>query len=272
MNHAILTDMQWFDPKIQDTLVLNENIRQALMDAYPGLIRKDMLGSWFGLKEYNADIDDYERTRYMRGETQGYAYLYETDYELPSGIDGYKYWEALDILKSSNRIKHIVVVFPQIFADSQLNLVEIHNQIAKEIGYKSWLYWDEKDYDTYPGVGHPFSDYWGVWLDTECLVPGSSETEPCCFDMGGCPGTEQPYPPERQTPLDEALSVLDPSLVFDVSEYGNLGYDQSLGPPSADEPVQEQYTGTWVLWQPPSDNPKAGKYLAQKVFDHIMAK
>ncbi len=63
--------------------------------------------------------------------------------------------------------------------------------------------------------------------------------------MGGCNDPLRPYPPPRQTPLNQKMSDLDPSLCFDVSEYGHLGYDPDLGPPDPDGPVQDQYTGTW---------------------------
>ena len=58
----------------------------------------------------------------------------------PSGEWGYLYWDALEYLKNRG-VKHIVVAFPQIATDSVLNLVEVPNQIAKEIGFKNWLYW-----------------------------------------------------------------------------------------------------------------------------------
>ena len=112
----------------------------------------------------------------------------------------------------------------------------------------------------------PFADYWGVWVRSECRVidgpPG--ETEPCCFEMGGC-GTNQPYPPLRQTPVDEPRQDTDPSLAFDISAYGLLGYDQGKGPPSDDGPVQNQYRGTWELWRPANDDPRIGKLLARQV-------
>ena len=278
MNHAIKNHGQYFDPKIDDTLVLNEHIRDACSNQFPGLQRKNILGSWFGLKVENPEsscgTDTVDLTRSMRGETSGMAYLYETDYVLPSGIDGYKYWDALDELRSKKNIEHIVIVFPQIFTKSSLDIVEVPNQVAKEIGYKTWLYWNEKDYGTYPQDGHPFADHWGVWAYTECYVDPDnplSGKEPCCFEMGGCTGTDQPYPPERQSPMCRPISVLDPSLVFDIPAYGHLGYDpMQEPPPSLDAPVQEQYRGTWVMWEPPNDNPKAGTYIAKKVFEHIM--
>ena len=63
----------------------------------------------------------------------------------------------------NNGVKHIVIAFPQITENSVLNLVEVPNQMAKEIGYKGWLEHGGYDFDRYPKVGHPFADYWGVW-------------------------------------------------------------------------------------------------------------
>jgi len=93
-------------------------------------------------------------------------------------------------------------------------------------------------------VGHPFADYWGNWVFTEC------DGEDCCFTMGGC-GDSRPYPPPRQTPMDEEMGAFDPSLGFDLSDYGHLGYDSALGPPDPNGPVQDQYTGTWAMWTLP---------------------
>ena len=199
----------------------------------------------------------------MRGENIGHAYLYEVvPNTLPAGKWGYLYWDALEYLKKRG-VKHIVVAFPQITTDSVLNLVEQHNQIAKEIGEKTWLYWGEDDFDTYPGVGHPFTDYWGIWVETDC---GGT---PCCFEMGGC-DDGRPYPPPRQTPLDKARGDLDPSLAYDVSDYGHLGYNQELGSPDPDNPVQEQYTGTWAYYRPPNDDPRVGQLLAKHVLNALL--
>ncbi len=278
MNHHVRADQQFFDPKIDDTLILNEQIRDALQIRFPGLQEQNILGAWLGRKDVNPNIipapptfSQLERTRAMRGESLGEAYLYETDAVLPDGLDGHLYWDALEILKDRG-IKHIVIAFPQIFSDAVLSLVEIPNQIAKEVGYKNWLYWNDKDYDTYPAVGHPFADYWGNWADTQCRLPGSlddSVTEPCCFAMGGCPATAQPYPPERQSLATKPISALDPHLAYAVSEFGHLGYDPAQGPVDADAPVQSQYTGTWAMWEPPSDNPLAGAYIARKVWQQV---
>jgi hypothetical protein len=58
---------------------------------------------------------------------------------------------------------------------------------------------------------------------------------------------------------------LDPSLCFDTSEYGHLGYDPDLGPPDPDNPVQDQYTGTWEVYVPPNADPRVGQMLANYV-------
>lgn len=42
------------------------------------------------------------------------------------------------------------------------SLVEIHNQIAKEIGYKTWMGWGTTDFEGfYPGTGHPLQGLLG---------------------------------------------------------------------------------------------------------------
>ena len=199
----------------------------------------------------------------MRGENLGHAVLYETDQPLPGGAWGYRYWDALAHLKDQG-VKHIVVAFPQIVTDSVLNLVELPNQIAKEIGYRTWLDFETLDYETYPDVGHPFADYWGIWVDTMCRYEeGAPETE-CCFEMGGC-ADGRPYPPPRQTPLGERRDDNDPSLAFDISAFGHVGYDGEQGPPSDDAPVQSQYGGTWSMWRPPNANPDLAGLMASEV-------
>lgn len=205
----------------------------------------------------------------MRAESLGESYLYETDEEFPDGKDSWRYWEALEYLKDEG-IEHIVIAFPQIFTNSVLDLVEVPNQIAVQIGYKNWDLWGTGDFDTYPGTGHPFADYW-QFPDTQCRLPGSmddSVTEQCCFDMAGC-ANGQPYPPERQSPITEAISDLDPHLGFDVPAFGHLGYDPAAGAPDDTAPVQGQYTGTWSMYVPPNDDPEAGAYLAKKVAEHL---
>ena len=274
INHPVTDHNEWFDPKTNDTLALNENIRSALLKRHPGLKRENVLDAWMGLKVPNPNIrprspelGNLERSREMRGENLGAAWLYESPKRMPPGDRGLRYWEALDAMRARG-VRHIVVAFPQTLADSVLTLVEVPNQIAKEIGFKSWEPWERGDFKTYPAVGHPFADYWGIWVNTQCRPVGApsnaAASEPCCLEMGGCGGS-QPYPPPRQTPIDEAREDLDPSLAFDVSEYGHLGYDAARGAPNPDAPVQDQYRGTWVMARAVNDDPRVGRILARHV-------
>jgi hypothetical protein len=178
---------------------------------------------------------------------------------MPGDEWGYRYWEALEYLKNRG-VGHIVIGFPQIVTDSVLSLVEIPNQIGKEIGIKTWKDWGTFDYTTYPGIGHPFADYWGIWVDTDC------GGVPCCFEMGGCGDPSRPYPPQRQT--SGARDDLDPSLAYDLSDFGHIGYDEtgSSGAPDPDFPVQNQYTGTWAMYSPPND--AAG--LVTLIANHVL--
>ena len=257
LNHAINDYNEFFDPKIDDTEVLNQNIKSRLLDQHPDMKPENIIGAFMGIKETGAENGLLERTRGMRGEDLGYAWLYESTKQKPSGEWGYLYWDALEYLKNRG-VKHIVIAFPQIITDSVLNLVEVPNQIAKEIGFKNWLYWGTGDDKAYPGIGHPFADYWGNWVDTDC------GGQPCCFEMGGC-SDGRPYPPVRQTALGSKRGDMDPSLAYDVCEYGHLGYDQSISAPDVNKPIQNQYTGTWAMYIPPNDNPRVGKLLAKYV-------
>jgi len=261
MNHALHDYDEYFDPKINDTLVLNKNIKMKLTLKFPNMKAANIIGAYGGIKELNPENGLVEVSRNMRGEALGYAWLYETSKQMPGDEWGYRYWEALDYLKNRG-VKHIVVGFPQIVTDSVLNLCEINNQIGMEAGVKNWLLYGKWDYVNYPGIGHPFADYWGNWANTDC---GGL---PCCFVMGGC-SDGSPYPPPRQTPMNEAMSDLDPSLVYDLSDYGDLGYDPTLGPPDPNKPIQDQYTGTWAIWIPPNNDPRMGKMLAQHVVDAV---
>jgi hypothetical protein len=273
VNHATRRHNQTFDPKIDDTLILNRNIETALLERNPGLSADNIVGSWMGVKEFNPALDvrpgglQMERTREMRGENLGHAYLYESDLELPAGKWGYRYWDALEQLKNQG-VKHIVIAFPQITVDSVLNQVELPNQIGKEIGFRTWLYIDEPDFETYPEIGHPFADYWGIWIEGEC--PAGDTVEACCFEMGGC-ADGRPYPPARLAAPNKARDDLDPSLAYDVSAFGHLGYDPAAGKPSNEHAVQNQYRGTWATWTPPNTDPRVGKLLAQHVLDYVQS-
>ncbi len=70
---------------------------------------------------------------------------------------------------------------------------------------------------------------------------------------------------------NKARNDMDPSLAYDVSEYGHLGYDQRKGPPDPERPVQSQYTGTWAIWSPPNADERVGRILADHVADFIRA-
>jgi hypothetical protein len=252
--HAIKNNGEVYDPKIDDTVTISENIKSELLRRHPAMDPDNIVGSYEGNKEVNPENGLKEANREMRGEDRGYGYLYQSDKEMPGNNWGLRNWDALEYLKNRG-VKHIVIAHPQIAADSVLNLCEIPNEVAREIGTKTWAKWGTGDYEKYPHVGHPFADYWGNWVNSSC---GGT---PCCFKMGGCPDG-RPYPPPRQTPLNEARDQLDPSLASEVSEYGQLGYDPANGPPNPDAPVQDQYTGTWAMWVVPNDDPRLGKIMA----------
>ncbi|MFC1591264.1 hypothetical protein ACFL43_01945 [Thermodesulfobacteriota bacterium] len=260
LNHATRDLEQYYDPKINDTLVINNNMKTLLLARHPGMDPDNIIGAYMGIKE-DGTAEGYsgiERTRNMRGENLGHAWLYEQPTGILPGDEwGYLYWDALELLKNQG-VEHIVVAFPQIVSSSFYNLVEWPNQIAKEIGSKNWLKWGTFDYLNYPGVGQPFADYWGIWADTDC------GGVPCCFEMGGC-GDDvlRPYPPPRQTTSKRGF--FDPSLAYDVSDYGHIGYDPGLGAPSTSEPVQSQYTGTWTMFLPPNTDTRLADLLAKHV-------
>ena len=272
INHATREGNQAFDPKIDDTLALDSRIKTELLKRYPGLSAENVVGAWMGLRQPNPDIvvggrvrSNLERTRDMRGEDLGNAWMYETENQLPGGDHQYRYWEALALLKDRG-VKHIVVIFSQIVIASALDMVEVPNQIAKELGAKTWLYAAGGDRARYPNHGNPFADYWGIWANTQCKA--GDRTEACCFDMGGC-SDGRPYPPPRQTPIDRAREDVDPSLAFDIPAFGHLGYDPAAGRPSEDRPVQGQYTGTWAMWVPANDDPRMGELLARQVVRYV---
>jgi hypothetical protein len=262
-NHGLFrAARRYFDPKIDDTLVLDKNIKALMLERHPGIDPDNIIGAYGGVREVNPENDIYERTREMRGEDLAHSYLHETEQDMPGDEWGYRYWDALEYLKDRG-VKHIVVSFPQVATDSVLTLVEYYNQIGKEIGTKTWLYWDTPDNDTYPGVGHPFTDYWGNWVDTDC------DGEECCFEMGSC-NDGRDYPPPRQQPIDKSRTDMDPSLAYDLSDYGHLGYDPETGSPDPNAPVQNQYTGTWAMYVTPSDDPRMGQLLAKHVLNAVV--
>ena len=261
-NHGLFVpERKFFDPKIDDTVILNNNIKSLLLERHPEVDPDNIIGAYGGIKELNPENGLLERTRRMRGEDLGQAYLYRGDRDLPGDEWGYRYWDALEHLKNRG-VQHIVVGFPQVVADSVLTMVELYNQIGKEIGVKSWMDYSKGNYAHYPDCGHPFADYWGNWVDTE-QVTSTGKTS-VCLTMGGCYGAGD-YPPPRLTPREEKREDMDPSLAYDLSDYGHLGYDATLGPPDPEKPVQDQYRGTWDLYIPPNDDPRFGQLLAKHV-------
>lgn len=138
-------------------------------------------------------------TREMRRENQGEACLHET-HDLPPGWQGHLYRGSLERLKAHG-VEHLVMAFPQIMIDSVLSLAELPNQIGKEIGWHSWARIEVLDLTSDPEIGHPFADYRGNWVNTEC--PGrsgsGSGTESCYSEMGGS-AVGRPYPAPRTTP------------------------------------------------------------------------
>ena len=79
----------------------------------------------------------------------------------------------------------------------------------------------------------------------------------------------RPYPPPRQTNPAQPMDLMDPSLAFDVSEYGHLGYDPALGAPDPNAPVQDQYTGTWTMASAPNADPRLAQAMAEAVADIV---
>ncbi len=376
LNHAINDLDEVFDPKLNDTVVLNENIKDQLVALHPTMDPDNIIGARMGVKELNPEAEHslLERTIFMRGENLGHQYLYETTKEFPSSAGypnpsdprgkfhpwGYLYWDAIDYLVNTKGVQHIVVGFTQIITSSALDMVEIPNQIGKEIGIKNWALWSVGDFTRYPVVGHPFADYWGNWVYQDCgewellfdggtsqiagggtnpvsLEPGAklvgqtsgatgiikqvavesgswaggnaagrivlkdlvgsfsdnetirddktpfgnalangTETQTlssdCCFVMGGCADDPlpRPYPAPRLTPLPDRAHDLDPSLAYDLSDFGHLGYDPLVGAPDPNNPVQDQYTGTWEMYAPPDNDPRVGQLLAKQVVNAII--
>ncbi|MEE8380959.1 MAG: hypothetical protein V3R78_03655 [Thermodesulfobacteriota bacterium] len=336
LNHSMHADNnELFDPKINDTLIINKNIKARLLDRHPTMNQDNIIGAWLGKREKNPENGLLEHNREMRAEVYGNAWLYESDKQLPGEEWGYRCWDALEYLKNRG-VRHIVIGVVHLATSSVLDMVELPNQIGREIGIKTWAKWEKGDFKNYPEVGHPFADYWGMWAYTDCgewqlkYESGTSKfkggttltgktsgakgvikwldgevtagaltlkevsgafqggeiitdnkggsaraggpavmtsKQECCFEMGGCGDPLRPYPPPRQTPLNQARSDLDPSVVYDMSDYGHLGYDPAKGPPDPNKPVQAQYTGTWAMFSPPDDDPRVGKLLARHVLN-----
>ena len=140
-NHALHDYNEYFDPKIDDTLIINKGIKNELLNRHLTMDPDNVVGCFGGIQEINPENDLEERNREMRGESYGHAWLYESDKVLPGGEWGYRYWDALEYLKNRG-VQHIAISFPQVVTDSALNMVEIYNQIGgREIGYKNWAKW-----------------------------------------------------------------------------------------------------------------------------------
>ncbi len=263
-NHGLFRkSRRYFDPKMNDTNLFNENIKTLLLERHPGFDPDNIIGSFGGEKEVNPENDIEEYTRNMRGESFAACYLHEADEPLSGHPWGYRYWDGLEYLKDRG-IKHIIIGWPQLLTENALHGVELFNQIGKEIGMRTWAKWGVFDYARFPDYGDPFADYWGTYVTTDC------DGAECCFEMGGC-ADGRPYPPPRQTPIDEAISNLDPSLAFDVSNYGHLGYDPASDSLNSHMPVQEQYTGTWEIAQQANDDPRVGEILAKHVLEFAVS-
>ena len=91
---------EFLDPKIDDTIILNQNIKSRLMQQHPDMDPGNIIGAFMGVKETNSQNGLVERTRAMRGEDLGYAWLYESNKQRPSAEWGYFYWDALAYLKN----------------------------------------------------------------------------------------------------------------------------------------------------------------------------
>ena len=265
-NHGVYSGSEVYDPKIDDTVVVMENLRKVLVERAPGLKPDRVLGGWMGIAEKGPQF--IERNRAMRGEDIGHAFLYETAQQMPAAPWGHRYWDALDQLRAAGA-RHIVVVFPHVIISASPALVELPNQVAKEIGYRSFFPSNDVTEPRWPGFGNPFADRWPVTAPRMCRVDGpQSPLRECCYRLGGC-GPGHPYPERRQTPSDRPISAFDPALTYDIPAFGHLGYRAEDGPPDNDRPVQSQYRGTWSLWAPMDDDPRLADYLADKVLTAI---
>ncbi len=269
-DHGIFPGNEVFDPKISDTLRLLENLQAALLKRYPSMSAANIVGGWEGIKQLVGGT--LQRTRQMRGEDLGYAFLYESNGAMPPGKWGLRYWDALDRLKK-NGVKHIIVAFPQVVVTTTVGQVGLPNQIAKEIGYRGFRPVKSLTIPLWPGFDGPFADHWPPDASRLCRATASPRHEAprdeaasheCCYRLSGCFGGVT-YPETRQTPLGKPMSRLDPELVFDVPPFGHLGYDPGRGLPNSDSPVQGQYAGTWSIWVPLDDDPKLAKHLGKVV-------
>ena len=97
LNHPIFDWNEFFDPKTNDTLIVNQNIKSQLLAKHPGINPDNILGAWSGRSQLNPANGKTERNRAMRGENLGHAWLYQSSKQMPGGEWGYRYWDALSI-------------------------------------------------------------------------------------------------------------------------------------------------------------------------------
>jgi hypothetical protein len=265
MAHGIYAGNEAFDPKISDTITLHKNLQATLLEQFPDLRAENIVGGWEGIRQ---EVDGMlQRTRAMRGEDLGHAYLYESDGTMPPGKWGLRYWEALERLKAQG-VRHIVVAFTQAINTTTVTQVGLPNQIGKEIGYRNFRPIPDLAIPWWPGYDSPFADFWPAGAQLLCQngtgTGGNADAHECCYELAGC-SRGRDYPENRQTPLDKPMSRVDPALVFDVPPFGHLGYDPAKGPPDTNSPVQDQYTGTWSVSVPMDDDPDLARFLAELV-------
>ncbi|MBW1838853.1 MAG: hypothetical protein JRI49_02875, partial [Deltaproteobacteria bacterium] len=62
-----LGDFSFFEPKLNDTLILNENIKSQILDQHPDMDPNNIVGAFGGVRELNPDAEheNPERTREM---------------------------------------------------------------------------------------------------------------------------------------------------------------------------------------------------------------
>ena len=69
-NHGLFDRYRaYFDPKIDDTNVLNANIKARLLEQRPGIDPGNIVGAYGCSREINPENNIYERTRPMREKT-----------------------------------------------------------------------------------------------------------------------------------------------------------------------------------------------------------
>ena len=121
--------------------LLQKNIKAQLLERHPDIDPQNIVGGFGGVKQLNPENGLTEINRNMRGENLAHSYLLEGDKDMPGDEWGYRYWDALEYLKNRG-VKHIVVDFTNYVTYSVL-VLEVYNQISKEIGVKTWLKYNE---------------------------------------------------------------------------------------------------------------------------------